>query len=230
MKEKINNIIEDPKKKAYLFFGFYLILFIAIIYTLRSIDRTKVNKPYETSSSLSYDATFLKENNYSYNYKIVLDDVVYEYNGKRKGNTELFTYNGIEYYKNNDSYFVNNGIWVKGDNPYRYTEFLDIENLITMIDSSFFEAKVSYYNDEVSYRLLISTNTINKNIKNVNSDFDEVPNNIEVYTSDGKNMNGVSLSLDSYCKLNNLCQKSLKIDIKYSNIGEISDIKNPINM
>lgn len=231
MKKKINELIDDPRKKAILFFGFYLVLFVVIILSLRSAHRNSNNTTYEKGNSLSYNASLLKGNNYSYNYKIVLDDVVYEYNGKRKENTELFTLNGKEYYRNNDSYFVNNNsIWVKTNNPYNYSEFLNVDNLITIIDSSFYEAKITYYTGSISYKLLASTNTINQKINNINSDFFEEPNSIILDTIDGEYMDGISLNLDSYCKLNKTCQRSLKITIKYSDIGKIDNIENPINM
>jgi len=50
-----------------------------------------------------------------------------------------------------------------------------------------------------------------------------------VYSDKKGEIAKISYDLDSYCKYIDGCQNTLKIDLEYSNVGNIKDIKNPVN-
>ena len=167
--------------------------------------------------------------NYSYSYDILLDDKEYKYTGKRDNHDELFTYNDKEYYKNFDNYFVNNGVWVKSENPFIFSDFLYSDSMVELIKSSFYESKTVYEDGRTTYNLLISSNTINKVLHNVDSDFEENPNKLLLTLDDNGSIKEITMELNSYCTLNKKCQKSLKMTLKYDNYTKIDKIKSPIN-
>ena len=228
-KELLKEAMEDPKKKSFLFFGGYLIFFILVIFFLKSVHNPIDPNGYEMGSSITYNEQSFLEDNYSYTYDIVLDDKEYKYVGKRNNNDELFTYNDKEYYKNFDNYFVNNGVWVKSENPFIFSDFFYSDSMVELIKSSFYESKTVYEDGKTIYNLLISTNTINKILINEDSDFDEVPNKLLVTVDEKGNIKEISMELNSYCTLNKKCQKSLKMTLKYDNYSEIEKIDSPIN-
>ena len=80
-----------------------------------------------------------------------------------------------------------------------------------------------------SYDLSITSDTINKIIDNKDTDTEEVPNKIIVYADENGEIYKISYNLDSYCKIIEGCQNTLKIDLEYSNVGNVKEIKNPIN-
>ena len=232
MKDKIDtikDIFNDPKKKAYAFFGFYFVFFIFVFVFLKSVDRKHYRyEDYELGKKFTYNSENIKNNNYSFNYSVKLDDITYLYNGKKNSNSELFNYNDKEYYRLNDNYFINNDIWVKCDDPYKFSLFMNIDNIVLLLDSSYFESKTVYEEGKTVYNLLISSNTINKIISNIDSDYEEVPNKVVLTVDKDKNITDISFVLDSYCVLTKKCDKSLSIDLSYSDFGNIEDIKNPI--
>lgn len=228
-KEQLSEIMQDPKKKAIVFFGGYVIFFILVIFFLRSVHNPIDPEGYEMGSSITYNEQSFLKDNYSYTYNIVLDGKEYKYTGKKNNHDELFTYNDKEYYKNFDNYFVNEGVWVKSENPFIFSDFFYSESMVNLIKYSFFESKTLYEDGKTTYNLLVSTNTINKLLHNEDSDFDEVPNKLLVTIDENRNIKEISMELNSYCILNKKCEKSLNINMKYDNYSEIDKIDSPIN-
>ncbi len=227
--KNIKEIKEKPHGKSILFFGFYLIFFLVIICVARLGGRnsTKVTD-YEKGNPLTFHIGAVLQNNYSFDYQIYVDDQVYSYQGKRKDKESSFSFQGKEYYCNEDHYFVKEETWIKSDNPYLYPSFLDIEKFSSLIQASTYVSKTSYESGKMTYNMLLSTNTINAMIHQVNSDFMEEPNQIIISTDENKNVNEIKFILDSYCTLNQYCQKTLKITIHYDDFGSIKEIENPI--
>ena len=219
---------DNAKIKAYIFFGFYLIFFIVLILFIRINNSKRIKKVESADDSLMFKVEKVLDDNYSYSYKVILDNIVHEYVGIKNGKYESFEYDEKKYYKNKDNYFVNDGLWIKSDNPYLYSEFFDSNNIVDLIENAFYESKTEYEGGRIVYNFLISTNTINKNLKDIDSDFEEIPNRLVVSTNNKNELNEVQLYLDSYCKLNNLCNESLKIDISYSNFSKVDSIDNPV--
>ena len=140
----------------------------------------------------------------------------------------MFDYNGNNYFSSDDKYFINNSIWSKCDNPIMFYNFINPSKLTSILENSWNEANTSYEDGRHEYSLLISTNTLNKLLDSKNTDYDDVPNKIVVSTDSDKLANKITYNLDSYCKLNNLCDNSLSLEISYYRFGKIEGIDNPI--
>ena len=231
--EIIKELKKTSKGKAVLFFGGYLIFFIVVILFIKFSTRsTTVPSDYEKGRSggkeLSIDK--LVGNNYLFTYKINLDGKEYIYNGKRNKFTELFQFNDKTYYKNDDAFFSkNNELWVKVDNPYIFTDFLDSSKIVSIIEMASLESRTTFEDGRSSINMLISTNTLNQKLNNINSDFFEEPNKITLIANKNNEIDEINYDLSSYCTLNKLCQNSLKINLSYEMYGEIKNIENPVN-
>lgn len=229
MKDLLKEVQNNPKGKAILFFIFYAFFFLIIICILffGKRDYTKASD-YERGNATIYSSKSLLENNYSFIYSIILDDKVYYYKGKKKDNYESFQYLDKNYYRNGNDFYVEDGTWVKTENPYLYSEFLDTQNINNLISLASYLSKTNYDSGKMTYNYLLSTNTINKAFYDVDSDFLEEPNQVVISTDEEKHINQVLFFLDSYCSLNKTCIKNLKIDIQFDQIGKIEKIDNPI--
>ena len=231
--EIIKELKKTSKGKAILFFGGYLIFFIVVILFVKFSSRsTTLPSDYEKGKSSGKEISIdkLVENNYLFTYKIVLDGKEYIYNGKRNKDIELFQFNNKTYYKNEDTYFSkNNELWVKVDNPYVFGDFIDSGKIIPIIEMASLESKTTYEDGRSSINMLISTNTLNQKLNNIDSDFFEEPNKITLIANKNNEIDEINYDLSSYCTLNKLCQNSLKITLNYEMYGEIKNIENPVN-
>lgn len=232
MKELFKNIKElskTTKGKAILFFGFYFVFFIIIMIIARFGSRN-YTKPsdYEKGKSGTFYINDIVDKNYGFTYQVSLDNVKYTYTGTRNSNNTLFDYNGNNYFSSDDKYFINNSIWSKCDNPIMFYNFINPSKLTSILENSWNEANTSYEDGRHEYFLLISTNTLNKLLDSKNTDYDDVPNKIVVSTDSDKLANKITYNLDSYCKINNLCDNSLSLEISYYRFGKIEGIDNPI--
>ena len=232
MKELFKNIKElskTTKGKAILFFGFYFVFFI-IIMIIAIFGSRNYTKPsdYEKGKSGTFYINDIVDKNYGFTYQVSLDNVKYTYTGTRNSNNTLFDYNGNNYFSSDDKYFINNSIWSKCDNPIMFYNFINPSKLTSILENSWNEANTSDEDGRHEYHLLISTNTLNKLLDSKNTDYDDVPNKIVVSTDSDKLANKITYNLDSYCKLNNLCDNSLSLEISYDRFGKIEGIDNPI--
>ena len=231
--EIIKELKKTSKGKAVLFFGGYLIFFIVVILFVKFSSRsTTLPSDYEKGKSSGKEISIdkLVQNNYLFTYKINLDGKEYIYNGKRNKDIELFQFNNKTYYKNEDTYFSkNNELWVKVDNPYVFGDFIDSGKIIPIIEMASLESKTTYEDGRSSINMLISTNTLNQKLNNIDSDFFEEPNKITLIANKNNEIDEINYDLSSYCTLNKLCQNSLKITLNYDMYGEIKNIENPVN-
>ncbi len=230
MKNFINNIKELKNGNAILFFGFYLLFFIAIFLLIRfGGGKNNLNKKYEPGDKGLYDSKKVLLNNYFFDYKIKLDGKNYNYYGKRNGNDEKFKYNSHDYYKNNDSFFMDNGAWVRVENPYKFYEFINHEKSGALLDEAYLISNIEKDNKVVGYLYSVDTNTINRILYGENTDYDEIPNKVILGIDERKNVNKVTFKLDSFCKLKGVCSNSLEIELSYEMFGDVKKIDNPIS-
>lgn len=224
----IKELSKTSKGRKILFFCGYAIFFLILILVIRfSEEKPYKDVKYEKGSSYSID--FKNFDNFSYMYKIRLDNVLTECNGKKNDIQELFEVNGNSYYREDDKYFINKSdLWLKSDNPLEFSYFLELNNINKIIDNATFISKTEYESGKVSYNFEISSNTLNYMISDINTDFDDKPNNIIVNIDENRNINEIKFDLDSYCVNSNQCTNSLDIELYYDSIDEIEEIKSPI--
>lgn len=233
MKNVIENIQElkkNPKGNAIIFFLFYLVFFIILFLFIRHTgNENALLQEYEKGNSNDFNNNGILNSNYMFDYKVYLDSIMHDYYGKKNGDVESFKYNNVDYYRNGDAFFSNNGTWVKCDSPYKFSEFMDLDNLNLIMNSASYESKTEFEDGRVNYNYLISSNTLNKILYNVNTDYDEVPNSIVLESDTNNNIVSITFNLDSLCKLNKTCKSSLKIELNYDMFGGVNKIDNPIN-
>lgn len=227
--ENIQELKKNPKGNAIIFFLFYFVFFVILFLVIKGTgNKNSLLQEYEKGNTSVFDNNGILSNNYMFDYKIKLDGVVHDYYGKRKDTVETFKYNNIDYYKSDKDFFSNNGTWVKCETPYLFSEILDIGNMNTIMNNATYESKTEYDDGKIDYNFLISSNSLNKILYNMDTDFDEVPNKIVLSSDSDKIINKISLILNSFCMLNNKCNSSLEIELNYDMFGGVSKIDNPI--
>lgn len=231
MKDFFDNIKDSKNGKIIVFFGVYLLFFIGIFCLIKfGGNKDYLTQKYERGNKGLYDNEGILSNNYYFNYKVKIDGVVHDYYGKKYDNVELFKYNNHDYYRNVDNYYINNNEnWSKVDRPYLLYEFIDIENSGNLLDDAYLLSTNKSGDMVKSYTYLVSSNSINKFLYNIDSDYDEVPNQIILEVDDKKNVNKITFKLNSFCKLKNVCQNDLEIELSYEMFGEVKKIDNPLN-
>lgn len=220
---------DDPKGRAILFFGFYFVFFTAVIIFLRSSDG-KVS---------SYDSNVVDENplafevdsfekNYHFHYTVTVDSDSYLYDGIRNGSREQFSFQNKKYYYDGSTYFVYRDAWVKDENPYLYSEFLNFDNIVELLRKSYFESETTYKSGKITYHFSLDTNVIYQTLFLKDTDFDGKENSIVVRINEDKNVESVVFDLENYCVSLDNCKDNLKISLEYDQMGEILEIKNPL--
>ena len=232
MKNFIDNIKEFKETKngaPILFFGFYLLFFVVVVLLIKfGGDKNYMVKEYEKGRVAQFNTSLLLGKNYYYDYKVILDGVTYDYYGKRFHDTESFKYNNNEYFRNNSEFYVNNGTWVKCENPYLFYELIDIDNMSKLINSSSFISKDTTEEGKTTYKYLISSNTVNKIIYNIDTDFDEIPNDVEIVIDSTSGTSTIKFVLNSFCMLNGKCNESLSVAASFEMFNSVKEIGNPI--
>ena len=215
---------KDPQKSAKSFWEFYAIFFLIVFLILLVGRKNYSNVEYEYGSD-ELEMKLKFSSNYLFDYKVTLDNQIFDYYGKKDQEIELFKYNNNDYY-HNELFYIKKDSWKETDNPYKFYEFLNNENYRLIMNNAYFDNKTDNNNIEWTYK--ISSNTLNSILYNKETDFDEMPNTIIVVTDEDGLVKGINYNLDSYCKNNSLCDKSLKIELSFDMINEIKEIDNPI--
>lgn len=231
-KESFNELYQNPRGKAIIFFVGYFFFFLflyALIHaggTTQSINAVEYEK---SGKDLRVQIESLLDKNYLFGYKITQDEVVNEYVGEKYKEQELFTFRDNKYYFEKDKFYIEeNDKWVETQSPYIYPEFLDMENVFKILSLATYDSKTSYKSGQTKYNYLISTNTLNKELHGVDSDFFEEPNSIVLSVNDKEQITSIVFMLDSYCTLNQSCQKSLKIELDFDKCGKLEGIDSPL--
>ncbi|MBQ6477446.1 MAG: hypothetical protein IJI43_03330 [Bacilli bacterium] len=228
----VKEMRKSEKGRAILFFGFFFIFFLALAIIAR-LDPGEAPE-YEPAYTPDVSIDQLLDNNFSYIYTIEADTKTYTVTGKINEGMEEFTYddgtNSTKYYRNGENYLIyQKDMWVKGSEPTNLFKFFNTKSLNKLIKKATYDSKTDYQSGRVNHHFLISTNTINKVLDKINSDFDEVPNELDVIFNEKKDIEEIKFSLNSYGVNNKLVKKDLTIRLQYDDIGKIGVIKNPLD-
>ncbi len=230
--DKIRNISKNDDevtpKKTIVFFGFYLVFFL-IIFLLLTFNSNKnyLTQEYESSNSKVNNKGLLKKN-FVYDYKINVDGVLHDYYGKKYEDTEKFKYNNLDYYRDKNKFLVNkDGKWTSCDNPYVFFEFIDFDSMLKIIQNATFMAKTENADGTILYHYLITSNTINKVLYDKDSDYDEDPDSIDIYTDSSDNITNIHYQLNHFCTHVDNCNNTLDIEMNFEMNGSVKKIDNP---
>lgn len=205
--EFIKGLRKKPYGKAVFFFGFYLIFFI-VIFIILNVGGN--NKKTNNKDSL-YKSLF--NDNYSFTYKVVLDGENYLYSINKNSNVYSFIHDNKQYTTNGKNTYNDE---VEVESPIKFSDFYKEELLMKILEKSYREAMTIYDNGDEVYNLLVSSNVLYKLVYSKDTDYEETPNKLKMSISN-KKIKELEFNLDSYCKLDNLCKKSLNITINYNN-------------
>lgn len=229
--ETIKELKKTPKGRAILFFGFYFIFFLTLAILVRMSPRS--NNYVDDNSNKKNDGLSVEKvetANYKFNYIVKIDNETYEYVGERIEDKELFTFNGGEYYKDNDEYYKKGlSSWVKVDSPYKYREFLDFKRINEIFAEATSVSKTEFDSGEISYLFKIASASISKSIDGTDIDIDDIPNELNFVSNNEGELYKIELDLSSYGKYKNICKEKFNIVLNYSDFGEVSEIVNPID-
>jgi len=220
--EKYKELLEHPKGKAFLFFGFYALFFLFVIIFIQTVGhRDALLQEYEKGDQSLFNTANFLNGNFYYDYKITIDNVLHDYYGKMNLEEESFKYNNQDYYKNGNLYYLENNIV---DNPFHFREFIELSSINNLMSSAMYFSKTEYEDGSLDYKFLISVNTINKLLYELDTDYDDEPCEIIIKVNDSGDISGITYFLDSYCKYSDKCN-NLKIEASYELIGEVREIK-----
>lgn len=229
----IKEIRKTDRGRAILFFiiFFFFFLFLGIYARANGTHPAEENVNDNYSHDVSIDE--LLDNNFSYVYEVEVDDKVYTINGKINENVEEFDFSdgnsSVKYYRSGENYYVNNNdVWEKGNVPLEVSKFFKTKKLNTIIKKASYDSRTEYKSGKIKYSLFVSSNTVNKILDDKDTDFDDDPNEINISVKDNA-IDEVSLNLDSYGLNNSISSKNLSITMKYSDIGKVGVIKNPLS-
>ena len=240
-KDKINQTKEFTSTKEGSIFGLtvYIIIMVVILLYFRfngsstsnNQNETTAINPFETPDVTSEVEQNKKEfqkildKNYEFNYTITENGNATTYAGKTYNNKESFTRirNGVAtaFYKLNNSYF--NSSYATVENPFQYEEFMDIDNVLSLLDyasikentGSKLVAKI-YIMD--IYDILYSDAFYDS------STVVSLPNDTISFTIQDDQVTEIHYDLKNFINYYTSGKvSSLTIDLTYSNFGTIED-------
>ena len=245
-KEKSNakEKLQDPKIKAYIFFGFYFVFFLFLIILIRSNNASRKqndvpnsspdvteNEPSSTEEPTGSNTPISSiEKNYQYIYTVETENGTVTYMGKAYQNKEMFTYvHGMtdHYYRLNDYFFINTGNgYVPSDNPYLYFNYLDIDSVASLIR---YKVETSKEGDTATYLIPVSDLLDIYYPDHLYNGFvvDEIEDDTFQVTKEGDHITKAVLSLDHFMSYLNMVQMDttthLTITLEFYDFGTITD-------
>lgn len=207
--------LKDPKKRSLTLLGIYAIFFIFVFIFISSAPSNPTPKlPVDDNNEVDNNDTG-KVDSYEYSYKIGNDITV---TGIHKLNEDVFTYNDINYYKKDNVIYLNDSVVENFEfdiNKFSY------DSMNELIKESEFEQETIYKdgNKKTSYNINVQKYFTFLNEENLcdNVDCSYIFASIEVDTKDY--INSIIIDLSDYYGY------EYKIEINYSNINNIEEIK-----
>ena len=151
------------------------------------------------------------------------------YEGKRNKNRDVFQYLDQYYYIEDENLYCRGDIgWSKCNSIILFDDFFKASTISKILSLATYSSKVEYDSGKVTYYYLLSSNTINQQLHGVDSDYMEEGNSIIVQVNEEGKIDSIHYLLDSYCRINSLCNNSLEINYSFDDIGKIDYIERPV--
>lgn len=206
--------LKDPKKRSLTLLGLYAIFFIFVFIFINSAPSNPTPKlPDDDNVGNNNDTG--KVDSYEYSYKISNNTIV---SGVHKLNEDMFTYNNLKYYRKDNVIYFNDSV---------------VENFEFSIDKFSYETmeellKECEFEQETTYKDGNKKTTYNINVQKYFAFLNEfsVCDTVDCSTT------FASLTVDTKDYINSIVIDLTKyygysylIEINYSNINNIEDIK-----
>ena len=226
----IKELLKTSRGRAILFFGCYFFFFLFLILFFRTGIYKKSYRSYDSfepgTSDISYQFDFIKGNNYEYQYKIVIDDVVYSYNGMKDSKREIFTFNGNDYYREFDDFYMKKDEgYIKVSNPFVLEDFYQSSSIESLVSQSMLFSNTNFKDGGGNINFQITTDTILLEIDQLKTDLDSLVNEITLSLDNNQNVVGIKYQLPGYAQY--LGKKSIQIECNYSSFSDVS-IESPL--
>lgn len=223
---KVIEFLKNPRGRASLFFGFYLIFFI-FVFSLLGGNGNKENKPVTLIDKLINSMSNIEKNNYDFKYTITIDEHEYIYEGKRYNEKKEFTQYTDElatkYQSIDNNYFKEiNDSYIKVDSPFYPEELFDIKEIKRIIKNSKLYSKTEYQTDEFDYTYQIKLKDLVDLLKEeeISNSDNIISITIRMKSDSIESINIDATSYYNYLKENNA---TYKIVLEHSNYGKITD-------
>ena len=120
------------------------------------------------------------------------------------------------------------GVWVKSESPYVLASLTDVSVINDLIGLSTYISKTELATGEQIVNLEISTTTLVKMLEGIEVDLDDPVNSIELKKNENGEVVQIKYNLDSYAKYKGLAINEFRLNLDYSNFGDIKEFKEPV--
>lgn len=230
--EVVKELRKTNQGRAILFFGFYAIFFIVVLFLIKFCRGNPIsNMEINVNQKYYLNTSAIENNNYHFNYTVIIDSGSYVYDGDRSNDKELFTITtntGVDsYYCSNSNCLKKvNNIYIKSDDPFILSYFLEGSNVSTLSDKATYVSSTNNADNSRNYKFEISTTSLVKIVNGQIIDIADATNTISAATDTEGNINDIEYGISSYTKYLNTSSNTT-ISLKYSNFGKIKEISKP---
>lgn len=184
----VKELFKNPKGRALLFFGFYLIFFIFLGISFRTSSPSNQIESHSSQQEQqqNYSLVNLEAGNYHFIYHEIVNGIEKNFEGKayhqmkevtNESNEMYFLYSGISLERQDD-------VWKVCENPFYYRQIMEENILKETLQNATFISKTVYQDQTTLYRYEISTVTLWNLYQQEEIDIADSPNIIEVSVSD----------------------------------------------
>lgn len=206
--------LKDPKKRSLTLLGLYAIFFIFVFIFINSAPTT-TNLPEEANDNKVNNEKKDTVESYEYSYKIGNDIMV---TGIHKLNEDIFTYNNLNYYKKDNTIYLND---IVVENLGFDVNKFSYETMSELINVSNFEQETTYKdgNKKTIYNINVEKYFGFLNEENSCNLIDCSTTLVSIIVDTKDYINNIIIDLSNYYGY------EYRVEINYNNINNIEDIK-----
>jgi len=198
----------------------YAALFLVLIIASRSNSNDYTNSSNgsnATDSDKIQGISILEKENFNYVYTLMVDDKLYTYVGKKYKNKDQYTLEDNESVNNYYTYYdltliSKNSEYVLTEKPYYLFDYLDINNIIGILNNSKYNETTNIYE--------ISNSKLGRIVGKENTS--EELNAITVYY-DNKNINKIVMNVTNYASYWEKNSPKVIITLEYSDYNKVDN-------
>lgn len=227
--EKISQFLKTPRGKGIAFFAIYFVFFIVLSILARVSGTGDVIGSHLSASPYSYNMSSINAGNYNFNYRYLIDRKTITYSGSRNGDVSTFSDGVIEYYQNDALFMKNqNGIWIKCDSPYIFSDLLDSKTIEKILNSSTYVSKTELATGEEAINFQITTTTLVKLLDGIEVDLDDPANTIQLRKDKDGEIVTIKYDISNYAIYKGQATNQFMLTLSYSDFGKVEKIKEPV--
>lgn len=218
-KELIEEIKNNPQKKAWVVLGLYFLFFSLLILFIR-FNQTPVNKVGE-NDNLKFSVNDIETKNYDFKYIIEFDNNKVIYEGNKNNDKVTFYKTGFnileKFYKDKNNYYKEiNGTWISTENPVILSQLTDISIVKEIIKNAMFISETKFNDSTKKYNYKITTNSLEKILNNNDIDIAGEVNDINVIVDSNSSSIKFLYDLSPYTLYKNVATNS-SVSMEYMN-------------